>query len=87
MNIKSIQQIDIWSADGQKTVDRLNLTNFCGYKFNDGAGYVDYSLIGTQGEVYHSGSIEIPSSIIQQWGADDNVIWDYVVTSLGLTLI
>ena len=87
MNTNLIQQIDIWSPVGPKTVDRLSLTNFYGYKFDDGVGYVDYSLIGTTDEVHHSGKVEIPSNIIQQWGASDDVIWDYVATTLGLILV
>jgi hypothetical protein len=87
MNTRLIQQIDIWSPGGQRNVDKLSLTNFYGYKFDDGVGYVDYTLIGIQGEVYYSGNVEVPSNIIQQWGADDDIIWDYVATTLGLILV
>ena len=27
----------------------------------------------------------IPANIIQQWGADDTIIWDYVAQTLNLT--
>ena len=65
----------------------ISLENFYGYKFDDGIGYVDYALIGSQGEVYYNGNVEIPSSIIQQWGASDNIIWDYIANTLSLTII
>ena len=34
-----------------------------------------------------SGNIEIPSAIVQQWGASDDIIWTYVAAQLNLTLI
>lgn len=37
-------------------------------------------------EVYN-GKIEIPSNIMAQWGADDQVIFDYVAQQLNLTLV
>ena len=87
MNTKDIQPINIWSPSGQRVVNKISLDNFYGYKFDDGIGYVDYALIGSQGEVYYNGNVEIPSSIIQQWGASDNIIWDYIANTLSLTII
>lgn len=37
-------------------------------------------------EVYN-GKIEIPSSTMAQWGADDNIIFDYVAQELQLILV
>ena len=34
-----------------------------------------------------NGMIEIPSSIVQQWGASDDVIWNYIASQLNLELI
>lgn len=36
---------------------------------------------------YLTDAIDIPADIIQQWGADDGIIWDYVATTLGLILV
>jgi hypothetical protein len=36
---------------------------------------------------YYSGNISIPSSIVQQWGESDDIIWDYVTQTLGLVLV
>jgi hypothetical protein len=36
---------------------------------------------------YFPGTIEIPSSVIQQWGASDDIIWNYVAEQLNLELI
>jgi hypothetical protein len=29
----------------------------------------------------------VPANIIQQWGANDEIIFDYVATTLGLILV
>ena len=36
---------------------------------------------------YFVGTINIPASIIQQWGADDSIIWTYISTTLQITLV
>jgi hypothetical protein len=36
---------------------------------------------------YYSGVVDIPATIIQQWGASDDVIWTYVSNQLNLILI
>jgi hypothetical protein len=33
------------------------------------------------------GNVSIPSNIVQQWGASDDIIFQYVATTLGLTLV
>jgi hypothetical protein len=36
---------------------------------------------------YFFGTMEIPANVIQQWGASDEIIFDYVASQLGLTII
>ena len=73
---------------GDITVDILCLKDFFHYFFDGGGGIVSYSLSNSQTQLdYFSGNIEIPSSIIQQWGASDNIIWDYIANTLSLTII
>ena len=36
---------------------------------------------------YITATLDIPSNIIQQWGASDDIIWNYVAQQLNLTLI
>jgi hypothetical protein len=90
-NTRQIQPINIWSPDGEKQINTLALTNFFDYHFDDGSGKVEYKLISVDSDLgateYFVGNIEIPSSIVQQWGADDTIIWDYVATALNLTLV
>ena len=35
----------------------------------------------------YEANLQVPSNIIQQWGASDQIIFEYVATTLGLTLI
>jgi hypothetical protein len=91
-NTRQIQPVQIWTATGQKEASILALTNFFDYHFDDGNGKVNYKLIGMEGEPasafeYITANIEIPASIIQQWGADDSIIWNYIAEQLNLTLI
>jgi len=34
---------------------------------------------------YYNGNINVPSEIVQQWGASDDIIWSYAASALGLT--
>ena len=88
-NTKQIQPVSIWTKNGNKNATILALVNFFDYHFDNGNGKVNYKLIGMESEVaveYASENIEIPSSIIQQWGASDDIIWNYIVTTLGLII-
>jgi hypothetical protein len=87
MNTRTIEPVQIWSPDGQRIANEISLDNFHDYKFDNGIGYVDYTLKNTNGETYYTGTVEVPANIIQQWGASDDVIWEFVSTTLGLILI
>jgi hypothetical protein len=86
---KEIQSIQSWSPEsGSITINALTLKDFYHYFFDGGGGMVSYSLSNsTNGLDYFNGNIEVPSSIIQQWGSDDSIIWEYVANALGLILI
>ena len=87
MNIRQIQAIQSWSPEaGTITIDTLCLKDFYHYFFDDGGGKVSYTM-QSNGVDYFGNSIDIPSSVIQQWGASDDIIWTYVAAQLNLTLI
>jgi len=89
-NTRNIQPITTWTPNGEKTISILALFNFYDYHFDNGAGKVTYKLIGLENECaveYFTENVEIPSSIVQQWGSSDDIIWNYVATALGLTLL
>jgi len=90
-NTRQIQSIKIWTPDGEKSINTLALINFFDYHFDEGSGKCTYKLIFSDeingATELFAGDLEIPSDIIQQWGADDTIIWDYVATTLNLTLV
>lgn len=85
--MKEIQTIQIWSPLGYKEIKYIDLIDFSGYKFDNGTGNVTYILLGLDEIGYYENKIEIPANIIQQWGADDDIIWSYIGTTLGLVFI
>jgi len=93
MNTRNIQPIFSWSPNlGDVTINELQLTDFFHYHFDEGSGKVSYSLNGINPVTdstmsFFSGIIDIPSEIIQQWGADDDIIWDYAANTLGLIIL
>jgi len=87
MNTRQIQPIQTWSPEtGETSLDTLCLKDFYHYSFDNGGGKVNYTLQADQLDIL-SGTIDVPSSVIQQWGADDTIIWDYVADALNLTLV
>ena len=91
-NTRVISPIQIWTASGEKTVTILALSNFFDYHFDNGNGKVTYKLIGMEGnpeaaQEYIVANIDIPASIVQQWGTSDDIIFNYVATTLNLTIL
>lgn len=88
MNKKEIQPIEVWSETGVVSANALCLKDFYHYHFDDGDGKVSYTIADLSSDIdYISGIIDIPSAIIQQWGASDDIIWIYVASKLNLTLV
>lgn len=91
MNTREIQPIQVWNPSGNKTVTFLALTNFFDYHFDNGTGKIEYKLISADPDLGATdcfvGILDIPASIIQQWGPSDDIIFDYVADTLGLTIV
>ncbi len=94
-NTRQIEPTLIWSPTGNSEATFLGLIDFFNYHFDNGGGTATYSLIGMQNnadgiptavDLYIS-NIQIPSEIVQQWGASDQIMFEYVATTLGLTLV
>lgn len=88
---RQIDPVTSWTPQGAMEADRIQLHNFSGYHF-DGAdtAEVAYRLLspnedGTLFTTVASGSVNVPDSVVQTWGEDDEVIFDHVLAQLGLT--
>lgn len=90
-NIRQISPKSVWTNAGEKSATALSLINFKDYHFDNGNGTVIYGLIGPDNsdgmEIYFEGSIVIPSSVIQNWGESDDIIWNYVGEQLNVEFI
>jgi hypothetical protein len=90
-NTRNITPITAWTQTGQQTVTMFSLTDFFNYGFMlNCEGTITYRLFNTEGESAVElivGNLQIPSQIVQQWGADDGIIFDYVAEQLGFTII
>jgi len=90
-NTRNITPITAWTSNGQQTVTMFSLTDFFNYGFLPFCeGTVTYRLFNTQGESAVElivGQLQIPSEIVQQWGSDDEIIFDYVAEKLDFTII
>jgi hypothetical protein len=87
MDTREIQPIITWSTEsGDTTLTTLCLKDFYHYFFDDGGGKVNYTLQADGLDIL-SGTVDIPSYIVQQWGQSDEIIFEYVATSLNLILI
>ena len=96
MKIIDIQPVTFWIDGVNEIADQICLYNFHGYNFDGSDSLVSYKVgwseLLTDGEtvVFHSygeGSVSIPDSVVQSWGADDDPIIDFVLTTLNLEAI
>lgn len=89
MNTRQIEPTSTWSPEtGNITLNTLVLKDFHHYFFDGGNGIVSYCLKNSISDLeYFNANIEIPSSIMQQWGASDDIIFEYVAEQLNLILI
>lgn len=90
MNTRTIKKVAFWKPEGKISADTLMLYNFHGYNFNGEPSYVSYRIGKADEESENGlkslfeGTIEIPDEVVQQWGEDDEPIFTYALTTLGL---
>ena len=88
MNYRDIEPVDFWTPEGNKSASRIILYNFHGYNFDGTPSSVSYRIGNDVAGVWTSlteGSVAIPDSVVQSWGADDDCIFNYVLAELNLT--
>ena len=87
-NTIKIKPFQVWTSNGLSNIDCLAISNFFDYNFDNCGGKIEYKLIITDDEngatEFIKDTLEIPSEIVQQWGEDDSIIFDYVINKLGL---
>lgn len=93
INARKIQPVQFWKQTGTATADHILLYNFHNYNFDGSDSVVSYRLgfIELTGEPQaerwsslYEGSILLPNTVVQDWGEDDEPIFDYVIQQLNL---
>ena len=96
-NVRFIEQTDIISSFSavNKIAEYIKLSNFSGYDFDETPGDVTCETYAINRPVtdlgypleYHEllrqETIALPSDIINNWGTDDEIIFDYVIETLN----
>ena len=96
-NIRFIEQIEIISSlsAATKIAEYIKLSNFSGYDFNEAPGEVTCEVYAINRPVtdlgqpleYHEllrqEKISLPIHITNNWGTDDEIIFDYVIETLN----
>lgn len=90
-NLKSIQQFSALVGGELKTANSIVFTNFKGYDFSgNSGGSIEYAVGFSDGEVFvplSNGECGLPYELVENWGNDDNVIFDYVISQKGFIKI
>jgi hypothetical protein len=94
-NQREIVSFDIWKEGVFHPVNVLKLGSYSGYDFIASPGQVHYDLIHHEQDVDGSiiemvvadGYVPLTFALVQQWGADDQIIFDYVAQELAITLV
>lgn len=96
INARKIEPVSFWAPSGTRIADHIVLYNFHNYNFDGTDSMVSFRLVRfvyqqqAQAEVPESiyeGSIAIPNDVVQEWGEDDEPMFDYVITQLNLTRV
>lgn len=97
MDSRNIKAVKIWQNGVNTSANVLKLYNYGGYSFTNSESYVSYRLgkiitvptidDGTREEfvTVTEGSLMLPFEVVQNWGDDDQPIFDYVMQALNLT--
>lgn len=98
-NFRAIQPVNLWLDGTSQQAHVLTLDNYTGYDFKGNPGQISWTLnaytygvdenqqpvVGLQ--PLTSGRLELTTTVADTWGADDQVVFDFVAASLNLTLI
>lgn len=82
-----IEPITVW-MQGNKTIKFIEICLFAGYTFSEtSGGYVVYKLKDENLNELIQENIVVPSNVVANWGEDDSVISDYILSELGFTAV
>lgn len=93
-NQRTIIPVTTWVNGETKTMSVLQLDNYSGYNFTDSPGFVTYTLCveaGVAPDTYYEGVtggvVYLTWPLVENWGTDDQPIFDYVAEELNIQLL
>lgn len=86
-NERAIQPLNIWQNGVSTTATIIRLDGYSGYNFVDNPGEAHYILMDEDKNSIVQGVVQLDWDTVADWGADDQVIFDYVAQQLNLVLI
>lgn len=92
VNEREIAPVNIWLNGVSSTAVIFSLDGYSGYNFVDNPGQVHYNMLsydpGTDTKtIVLAGVASLDWTTVENWGADDQVIFNYVAAQLNLTLV
>lgn len=92
INDRQIQPINLWVNGVSSTAEVITLDGYSGYNFVDSAGEVHYVLSSydaateTKTSIIQ-GVVQLSYDVVENWGTDDQPIFDYVAQQLNIELV
>lgn len=91
-NEKEVAPVNIWQNGSVKIATIFKIDNFYGYDFVASAGYIhwsilEYDVLTDTKNILVEGQMPMIFPVIEDWGRDDQIIFDYVAAQLNLTLV
>lgn len=92
VNDRQIEPLNLWINGVSSTAEVLTLDGYSGYNFVDSAGEVHYVLSSydattdTKTSIIQ-GVIQLDYTVVENWGGDDQPIFNFVAQQLNLILL
>lgn len=91
MNIILIKEFSALTNGNVEKVNSIVFTNFKGYDFSgNNGGVIEYAVGFSDGESFiplSNGECILPYEVVANWGSDDSIIFDYVISQKGFIKI
>lgn len=92
VNEREIAPVNIWLNGVSSTAVIFSLDGYSGYNFVDNPGQVHYNMLSYDAvtdtkTIVLAGVCTLDWATVQAWGADDQIVFDYVALQLNITLV
>ena len=92
VNDRAIQPLNLWINGTSSTAEIITLDGYSGYNFVDNPGEAHYVLSSYDAATdtktsIMQGVVQLDWVTVEAWGADDQLIFNYVAAQLNITLI